>query len=273
MHLQKSGASDNDQQGIIMGKIICPKNATEIVDETPFLQKKCECPTPGYTAGKCRCQPALSGTKEIPDGEKPMVTENELKNLPAVTPKKGILENEKDVVFIDKAAIASSSKRIDAGANPNMQTVFDQLTDPAAVNSGADSVYTNNDKGEMGESIAEIIGSELEGYEYYPSKLFGGTGIDVLMIKGCLEDPEGIILIEAKMVYREVILMSVPGKGAQMSEQWVSNTIREMKSGKHGPARKQMGDVLEKNKSKIQKYVVAADRENKQAVLLKLGNY
>jgi hypothetical protein len=276
---KKNGAPDNDQQGIIMGQIVCPKNATEIIDETPFLQKKCECPTPGYNAGKCKCQPALIESNEIPSSEKPMVTENELQNLPSVTPQNGILEqknkheNDKDVIFIDKATIASSSKRIDAATNPNLQTLFDQLIDAAATNPKAEEVYTNQMKGEMGENIAEIIGNELEGYEYYPTKLFGGTGIDVLMIKGCLDDPEGIIVIEAKMVYNEVILMSIPGKGPQMSEQWMENTIREMKSGRYGPARKQLGEVLEKNKSKIQKYVIAADRENKQAVILKLGTY
>lgn len=51
----KSGSPDNDQQGIIMGVVICPDLATEVIDQTHFLQKKCECPTPGYVALDNKC--------------------------------------------------------------------------------------------------------------------------------------------------------------------------------------------------------------------------
>jgi hypothetical protein len=53
----KAGEPDNDQQGKIYGVVICPPLATEVVDETPFLNKMCECPTPGYIAKDGKCIP------------------------------------------------------------------------------------------------------------------------------------------------------------------------------------------------------------------------
>ena len=53
----KAGEPDNDQQGKIYGIILCPPLATEVVDETPFMNKMCECPTPGYIAQNDKCVP------------------------------------------------------------------------------------------------------------------------------------------------------------------------------------------------------------------------
>jgi len=53
----KAGEPDNDQQGKIYGIILCPPLATEVVDETPFMNKMCECPSPGYIAQNDKCVP------------------------------------------------------------------------------------------------------------------------------------------------------------------------------------------------------------------------
>jgi hypothetical protein len=59
----KPGEPDHDQQGKIYGVVICPPMATEVVDETPFLKKMCECPTPGYTAQKDKCVPVKAKSR------------------------------------------------------------------------------------------------------------------------------------------------------------------------------------------------------------------
>ena len=53
----KAGEPDNDQQGKIYGIILCPELAAEVNDDTPFLKKMCECPSPGYVAQNDKCVP------------------------------------------------------------------------------------------------------------------------------------------------------------------------------------------------------------------------
>lgn len=57
MYLYKTGEPDNDQQGKIYGIIFCPPMATEVVAETPFMNKMCECLSPGYITQNDKCVP------------------------------------------------------------------------------------------------------------------------------------------------------------------------------------------------------------------------
>jgi len=51
----KSGSSPNDQQGIIMGEIICPENASELdAPYNSFEQRKCQC-YQTYVASNGKC--------------------------------------------------------------------------------------------------------------------------------------------------------------------------------------------------------------------------
>lgn len=114
----------------------------------------------------------------------------------------------------------------------------------------------------------------MDGFTNYPCKLNASdNGFDVVAVKGSLENPIEIRLLESKpMNNGSVSLGTTASKGTQMSDEWIRGTIDQMRTS--GDANLQsIGNMLRNNFSKIERFVTTVDKGNKQVVIIKLNPF
>lgn len=133
----------------------------------------------------------------------------------------------------------------------------------------------NNQKGAWGEVIAMRVAKEFESFTYfYEPKLPGNQGFDVLALMGTVEEPCLFRIVEAKPVSPDglIRLPETETKNVQMGNTWVTKTIQQMKTA-NNPESGILGDALNKNKGKIEKFLVAYDSKNNQVLVMKLADF
>ncbi|MFA6248094.1 MAG: hypothetical protein WC615_14240 [Mucilaginibacter sp.] len=126
------------------------------------------------------------------------------------------------------------------------------------------------------EQLADAL-LQRNGFVKYESKIGSNNGFDGVYIKGGLTNPTEIIINEAKQIGSIGNIKLTPGNistglAAQMSTEWIEQTIRKMKTDANA-AIKNLGNVLDINRTKIAKTVTAVDKSTKEIVVLKLDKY
>ena len=115
---------------------------------------------------------------------------------------------------------------------------------------------------------------QTNGFVKQPSKFGSNNGFDGVFIKyDANNNVQEIIINESKQVASAGNIKlngRTPNKGPQMSEEWIGQTIDEMKGN---PSLSILGNLLDVNRSKITKTVTAVDKSAREIVVLKLSNY
>jgi hypothetical protein len=180
-----------------------------------------------------------------------LFSETDIRNLTRVKPTGA------NTSYIGASQIAAYAKR----TKPTVGSTIASKVD----------YYVNNvaSRGATGEEIAELVVREMDGFVIYPCKLNASdNGFDILAIKGDLNNPTAIRIIESKPMNAGVMNLGVTiGKGTQMSDTWIQGTISQMKGGAN---LKNLGNVLDNNFGMIERYVITIDKEAKEIMLLKL---
>lgn len=126
------------------------------------------------------------------------------------------------------------------------------------------------------EQLADAL-LQRNGFVKYESKIGSNNGFDGVYIKGGLTNPTEIIINEAKQIGSIGNIKLTPsnistGLAVQMSNKWIDQTIVKMRAD-GSSAIKNLGNVLDINRTKIAKTVTAVDKSTKEIVVLKLDNY
>lgn len=140
--------------------------------------------------------------------------------------------------------------------------------------------------GSKTEALVDDI-FQAQGYTKVDGKYFGdagSNGFDNVFIKGTIDNPTEIIIIECKQMKPagNVVLNSPASTGlpAQMSDDWVQyiqNKIRAEANSITNPVLKQQkldfANMIRDFDNKITKYVSAVDKTQGEINFLKLGAY
>ncbi|WP_217643745.1 hypothetical protein, partial [Flavobacterium frigoris] len=133
--------------------------------------------------------------------------------------------------------------------------------------------------GSKTEALVDDI-FQSQGYTKVDGKYFGdagSNGFDNVFIKGTIDNPSEIIIIECKQMKQagNVVLNSPASTGlpAQMSDDWIKYIAREKLKNLGVDKTKLANTILSNQSSFIQKYVVAVDKTAGEVNFLKLGNY
>ena len=137
------------------------------------------------------------------------------------------------------------------------------------------SATSSANRGDIGEKIAKELIGDLDGYIVYPCKLNGSdNGFDIVAIKGSLDNPTAIRIIESKSMNNNSITLSITkGKGVQMSGDWKTATIDQMRFHATDENLNKIGDILFKNQNKIESFITTVDKTTNEIVLLKLNDF
>jgi hypothetical protein len=70
-----------------------------------------------------------------------------------------------------------------------------------------------------------------------------------------------------------IILSTTKGKGVQMSGDWRTETITQMRFHATDKNLNRIGDILFKNQNKIESFISTVDKTTNEIVLLKLNDF
>jgi hypothetical protein len=168
--------------------------------------------------------------------------------------------------YIGAKQILTNAKRAKPTANSILATKVDN--------------YLNSipNQGEIGEEIAKFIIRDIDGFTIHPCKhpckLNGSdNGFDIVAIKGSLDNPTSIWIIESKPINNGAINLGITqGKGTQMSDLWINGTISQMRQSGISNLTT-IGNSLYNNAGKIERYVLSIDKGTKEIVILKLDKF
>lgn len=194
--------------------------------------------------------------------------------------------------LFDLSVFKNLTARIPGGANKTNigKTLFDDALKykPSSGNQKIllDDILTNGDNaidGVASGSKTELLVKDIlesQNYKYIDGKYFGETGsngFDGVFIKGTLENPTEIIIVECKQLKTtgNVVLNSPASTGlpAQMSDDWINYMAREKLLNIGGDKTTLARKILNSQPEFIKKYVVAVDKTAGEVNFLKLGNY
>jgi len=213
---------------------------------------------PEITLVKFRGLTRIFRAKSAVTVEAKLITEAEIITLQKIKPTGA------NSSYIGATEIATKAKRITPAANSNVAgRVDDYIT-----------TTSTSTRGTIGEEIAETLVRDMDGFTHYPCKLNASdNGFDVIAVKGSLENPIEIRLIESKpMNSGSVSLSTTTSKGTQMSDEWIEATIEQMRNSQDLNLQS-IGNMLFKNKNNIQKYITTIDKGSKQIVVIKLDKF
>jgi hypothetical protein len=213
---------------------------------------------PELTLVKLRNLARIFRIRKAATVETKLITEAELTNLTKVKPTGA------NNSYIGATEIANNAKRATPAANSTIANKVDDYINTTSTST----------RGTIGEEIAEELVRDMDGFTNYPCKLNASdNGFDVVAVKGTLENPIEIRLLESKpMNNGSVSLGTTASKGTQMSDDWIRGTIDQMRTS--GDANLQsIGNMLRNNFSKIERFVTTVDKGNKQIVIIKLNPF
>ena len=126
-------------------------------------------------------------------------------------------------------------------------------------------------QGNLGEEIAELLAKELDNSTVLNLKINNsGHGFDVMQFENAINNPTVIRIIESKpMTDGRIVLPRTMDNGIQMSKQWRDAKIAEMIDAPDLNM-KRIGEILNKNGTKIEPYILTIDKDLKQVVIIKL---
>jgi len=191
-------------------------------------------------------------------GETKLITEAEIIALEKIRPTGA--KNS----YISATEIATKAKKIKPVVRSDVAKKVDDYI----------STTSTNLRGKIGEEIAEELIKDMDGFTIYPCKLNGAdNGFDVVAIKGSLDNPIEIRLIESKSMNNNAISLDITtSKGTQMSDEWINATIEQMQNSTDANL-KAIGNLLSDNRHLIQKFVTSIDKDAKQIVIIKLNDF
>ena len=145
-----------------------------------------------------------------------------------------------------------------------------------SVKSKVDDIVQNGDlTGAKTEALSDEI-FQTEGFVKQPSTFGSNNGFDGVYIKkDASGNVEEIIINEAKQVANGGNIKlngRTPNKGPQMSEEWIGQTITQMRNSSNNEL-KNLGDLLFNNRDKVIKTVTGVDKATNEIVILKLSTY
>jgi hypothetical protein len=143
----------------------------------------------------------------------------------------------------------------------------------ATLRSKIDDIVLHLDlRGTKTEALCDEM-YESSGFVKYDAKFGSNNGFDGVYIKhDAAGNVQEIIINEAKQVTAVgniKLAARTPNKGPQMSDEWLNQTIEEMKNSNLNS----LGSLLDLNKSKITKTVTGVDKATSEIVILKLSKY
>ena len=170
--------------------------------------------------------------------------------------------------YINSTTIADNAKKLIPFKNSSLSKKVDDYI----------SATTSASRGKIGEDIAEELVNDMDGFISYPSKLNASdNGMDVIAIKGSLQNPTSIRIIESKPMNSGAIsLGETVSKGTQMSTQWIDLTVNQMRISQDENLKKlgeALYNTLNNNSSIVERYVCSIDKVTKEIVLIKLNPF
>jgi len=158
----------------------------------------------------------------------------------------------------------------------------------SSVKNTVDDIIANGDN--LGlkteSSVREIM--ESKGYTWIDGKYGSNNGYDGVFIKGTLDNPTEIIIIESKqfkysnntagdLIEHSGVNLSPPSTTtplpAQMSDAWINYVANNLKNTPNSALGIKIEELMLTNPSIISKYVSAVDKTVGEINFLKLGNY
>ena len=182
-------------------------------------------------------------------------SQNLIKNLPALKPADNTLTN------LNRTMVDQFSMRV----KPTLQSLKTKI----------DDIVQNSDiAGTKTETLCDEM-FETNGFIKYESKIGSNNGFDGVYIKGDINNPTEIIINEAKQIGSAGNIKlngRTTNKGPQMSEEWINQTIIEMRTHSN-PLIVSLGNTLFHHSSKIIRTVSGVDKTTIEFVVLKLDQY
>lgn len=144
----------------------------------------------------------------------------------------------------------------------------------SSLKSKIDDIVLNADAyGTKTEALCDEL-FQADGFVKYDAKFGSNNGFDGVYIKkNAAGHVEEIIINEAKQVTSKgniKLNARTPNKGPQMSEEWINQTIDEMKLN---PSTSALASTLLANREKIVKTVTAVDKSVSEIIIAKLSYY
>ena len=194
--------------------------------------------------------------------------------------------------IFELSAFKNLTAKIPGGANKTNigKTLFEDALKykPTSGNQKVllDDILVNGDNaidgvasGSKTEALVDDI-FQTQGYSKVDGKYFGdagSNGFDNVFIKGSIDNPTELIIIECKQMKStgNVVLNSPASTGlpAQMSDPWVEYIADQKLLNIGGDKTTLARKILNSQKGFIQKCVVAVDKTAGEVNFLKLGNY
>ncbi len=234
------------------------KNATTIYknDETATIETK-----EGYLHAE---EADLTALKQV--------TSNVTSNGRSITGVNNLVNVDNTLIKVPQALIIVPQDATATTATALKQTVADYMKTQAT-----GSTATTAEMGEKLEDVAEQLAKEINptGTTVNMKTNGSGNGFDIISVKYGTDGTtvEKIYIFESKPLTNgtRIDLPTTVSKGVQMSDQWIRGTIQEMQNATGSV--ETMGNLLNANYSKIERYITTVDRRLKQVVTVKLDNF
>ncbi|MDR3236013.1 MAG: hypothetical protein LBT48_04715 [Prevotellaceae bacterium] len=157
-----------------------------------------------------------------------------------------------------------------------------------ALKNKIDDIIANGDNlGTKTESIVDDIMTQ-NGYAKLDGKYGSNNGYDGLYIKGSIENPTEIIIVESKqfkytngvadeIIEHSGVSLNQPSGNtplpAQMSDDWIKYVAEEKLINLGGDKTQLANAIINSPQGTVKKYVAAVDKTQSEINFLKLGNY
>ena len=196
-----------------------------------------------------------------------------LSNFKSLIPK---IPSGSKLTYLKKTDFIDDGYKVKPSAGSSVESIVDNI------------IETGDNLGLKTEAaVREIM--ESKGYSWIDGKYGSNNGYDGVFVKGTLDNPSEIIIIESKqfkytnntagdLIEHSGVNLSPPSATtplpAQMSDDWINYVADKLSKNTNTEA---LGDkileLMNFDRSRISKYVTAVDKTQGEINFLKLGQY